>query len=385
MKFKYCISLLLLVMSPYIHGGLMAQQEAYKVLYLLPFHVENADEIEVDRIKDMDDLYAVKSFDLFGFWEGAKMALQQFDKDGVALEIYVRDVCQDETKLETVLHEFEDKPLNLIIGPLYGKPFARAAMFAKERKISLVNPFSNRNDFLENNPYVFKAVPAVSACPQLLNKLVLQKLENYNLIFWTDPKNRHKMLPHFEMYCAEKEIPYQTVALSDGSGALTKKLVDGKVNVVIAFYENNDVKVIQNIQELALKDQKVLLVAPESWLSIHNIDMKALNQLHFHYFSNYFVDEAEPAVELFETEYVAAFNSHPSLSRYSYQGYDITRYFVELLRNQYNFYKVEIQPLSFGFDFQKILDGGYENQKQHLLRIENLRLEEVTPETTYTY
>lgn len=384
MKCKYSFLLFFLILLSF-PMGMMAQTNAFKILYLLPFHLEEADKIEPARIKTPSDLYNVKSFDLFGFWEGAQKALQQFDQEGVALEIYVRDVCQSETKLEKVLHEFDGKHIDLIIGPLYGKPFARAATFAREHKISLVNPFSNRNDFLENNPYVFKTVPAVSACPQLLNKLVLQKLENYNLVFWIDKDNKHKMLPHFEMYCTEKGIAYQTVALSDGISALTKHLADDKMNVVIAFYEKNDVKVIQNIQDLVLKEKKVLLVAPESWMSIHNIDMKTLNQLHFHYFSNYYVDEHDPKVELFEAEYIAAFNSYPSLARYSFQGYDITRYFVELLRNQYNFYKVETQPLSFGFDFQKILDGGYENQKQHLLRIENLRLEEVNPETTYSY
>lgn len=355
-------------------------QKEKKVLFLLPFHTENAEKQM--ELKNVDDFYRNESFQMFGFWEGAKKALKEYEKDYVNLKIIVRDVCEDETKLQQILQEIEDENIDLIIGPMFSKPFAIAAEFAREHKIHIVNPFTNRTDFLNDNPYVFKLTPALSSRPEALNNLLLNKLQTYNLIFWTNGKKDTGDLPYYEIYFNEKGIPYSTVTIAEGANALKQKIKRGQPNVVLAFFENANVSIIQSLQTLDMSTEEIYLIAPESWMNIKNIDMTTFNNAHYHYFTNYFVDKKTDAVQLFDDEYVTEFSSYPSLERFSYQGYDVTNYFINLTINNFDLSKVKYAPISYDFEFP-VGDhnaNGLENKKQRLITIEDFQLKEVLPD-----
>ena len=218
MKKLFIIFLAVLICS----SQLSAQRHEKKVLVLLPFHVENSGRPET--IKNESDIYSNKSYEMFGFWEGAQLALEPYNKDYVKIKVIVRDVNTNEEKLQSILDELKDEQIDLIIGPLFGKPFALAAEYAKEHHIPIVNPFSNRSDFLEDNPYVYKLIPSLEPRPQSLDKLLLSKLDNYNLIFWTNESSKTKDQPYYEIYFTNKGIEYKTVALNSGFQDLKRLL-----------------------------------------------------------------------------------------------------------------------------------------------------------------
>ena len=372
MKKLFIIFLAVLICS----SQLSAQRHEKKVLVLLPFHVENSGRPET--IKNESDIYSNKSYEMFGFWEGAQLALEPYNKDYVKIKVIVRDVNTNEEKLQSILDELKDEQIDLIIGPLFGKPFALAAEYAKEHHIPIVNPFSNRSDFLEDNPYVYKLIPSLEPRPQTLDKLLLSKLDNYNLIFWTNESSKTKDQPYYEIYFTNKGIEYKTVALNSGFQDLKKAFEKNKKNVIVALFDNASVAIIQQLQNLALlADTSITLVAPESWLDIKNVGYNYLNQLNFHFFTNYFIDKNDPAVKLFADEYITKFSSYPDVTRFSYQGYDITSYFISLLINNFDFSKVDTKPLSFEFDFDNEKGNGYENRHQRLIRMEDFQLKEV--------
>ena len=355
---------------------LNAQKHEKTVLFLLPFHVENAGKAQV--IKSESDIYANKSYEMFGFWEGAQAALDLYSKDYVKIRVIVRDVDVDEQKLQIILDELKDEHIDLIIGPLFGKPFTIAAEFAKEHHIAIVNPFSTRNDFLEDNPYVYKLVPSVAERPKTVDKYLLSNETDYNLIFWTNEQTKTKDQPYYEIYFSNKGTEYKTAALADGFSALKTKLNPHKKNFIIALFDNKDVAVIQQIQELALlADTSITLIAPESWLNIKNVGYNYLDQLHFHFFTNYFIDKTSPSVQLFANDYLTKFGSYPDINRFSYQGYDVTNFFISLLISNFDLSKVDAKPLSFEFDFTQTKGNGYENQHQRLIKLQDLILQEV--------
>ncbi|MCQ2286877.1 MAG: ABC transporter substrate-binding protein [Bacteroidales bacterium] len=354
-----------------------AQRYEKKVLFLLPFYLEN---IKSDFVIEKEsDIYGNKSFEMMGFWEGAQLALKSYEKDYVRIKVIVRDVAFNVAKLQAVFTEMESENLDLIIGPMFGKPFELAAEFAKEHKIPIVNPFSNRNDFLVSNPYVYKLIPTLSQRPTALNELLLKGLGDCNIILWTNESTKTKDLPYYEVFFTEKGIATQTVALSSGFSALKGKLVNNKKNVIIACFEGASVAVIQNMQSLAqLTDEKqIYLVAPESWLDIKNSNFSDLDKLHYHFFANYFVDKKDASAQLFADEYLTEFGSYPDLQRFSFQGYDVTNYFMDLMINDFDLSKVKYQPIGFKFDFKSSPDNGYENQWQRLINMKDLELQEV--------
>lgn len=354
---------------------LNAQRPEKKVLFMLPFHIENAGIDET--IKSESDLYGNSSYQMLGFWEGAQMALDIYNKDYVKIKVIARDVT-NEQQLNSVLEEMKNEEIDLIIGPLFSKEFAIAAEYAKANEIPIVNPFSNRTDFLEENPYVYKTIPSMATRPQALYTLLLSHLNDYNIILWTSEKNKTKDQPYYEIFFTNKGIEYTSSPLKDGFAALKKKLSPNKKDIIIALFENEDVATIQQIQSLALtEDTSITIIAPESWLDIRNIQYSYLNQLNTHFFTNYFIDKKDPAIQLFADNYITSFGSYPDLNRFSYQGYDITNYFISLLLSNFDMTHVSYTPLAFEFEFENEKGNGYENNHQRLIKMENLQLKEV--------
>ena len=351
---------------------------AKTVLYLIPFYSSQIEEVNAGKFTSDDDIYAVPSFQLTAFWEGAQIALKEFDDEGVRLNIIVRDVVDDAAKLTAIM---EDSVLmqkvDLIIGPFYSRMFEIAARYALKYRIPILNPFSNRRDFLLNNEYVYKLIPSPEARPNILSKLLMEQYEDYELFFWVD-ETGSKETRLYEKIFREDSIPYQKIPFSSGVSALTAKLIPGKQNIVITYAQSH-AAVINNFRNLVTKKDLPLIsmVIPETWLIEISTELENFNKLEAYYFSNYYVDRKDDKTIYFESEFIDQFHSPPDILRFSYQGYDITRFFIQYLLHDFDRSKFNYHPLSLDFNFRKTENGGYENQRSRLLQLKDYEIIEI--------
>lgn len=356
---------------------IQAQQIEKSILFLIPFELDSLQELNEKKIKKEDDVLAFPSFKMIGFWEGARMAIEDVNMPNVKFNIIVRDVGLDEDKLVEVLNEFADAPIDLIIGPFYAKPFAIAAEYAKKRKIPILNPFSTRTDFLDSNAYVYKLMPAPEKQPDILYELFIQKKKNVNIVLWTNGSENMPLLDSYKHFFIQKKLPFQEVALNDGLVGLKKKITPNATNLLLAFHENN-AAIISHLQSLTLSgDTSITMLAPMSWIDFQNIDFTFFESLHLHFFANYFVNPLHDKTELFIFDYIAKYNAMPTLERFSFQGYDITRYFMEMVVNDFDSTNILFEPLSFDFNFIKDEINGSENIKSRLISFQNYEFVEV--------
>lgn len=353
-----------------------AQHVEKNILFLLPFQLEKNSLDEAENLKTVEDILEFSPYELLGFWEGAKMAINEIDAPNLHLNVFVRDISNDEEKLEQILAEFENEKLDLIIGPFFAKLFPIAAEFAKNEKIPIVNPFSTRSEFVDSNSFVFKLIPLPTQQPAILHRLLFPELNNSNLILWTNSELQ-SLKESYMNYFEENMISFKNVQEVNGISSLRKNFDNKRQNIVIALYEDN-ARVIANLQALVLAgDTNMILVAPESWLNFQNVDYQLFESLHLHFFSNYFVDYQDDKTELFMLDYLNNFNAPAQLERFSFQGYDITHYFLDLVLNNFDFTKTTYKPLVFDFEFKHIEGSGYENIKSRLISFSNYNLIEI--------
>lgn len=358
---------------------LFSQQTEKTILFLLPFELDEMKQASNTPFENENDINMYPSFKMMGFWEGAKMAIDRYDNPNVKLNIIVRDISYDEEKLKETLTRLSNTKIDLIIGPLYAKLFTIAAEYARQRKIPIVNPFSTRSDFLDSNAYVYKLIPAPQKQPEILYNLLIQYDKNANIILWTNGSDDSITVNYYKNYFSKIKRPFHTVKLSQGIPGLNTKLNKNANNIILAFYENN-ARIISNLQTLSLKsDTNITIIAPESWLQYQNIDFLFFESLHLHFFSNFYINRQDEKTELFKMDYIEQYQSPPTLERFSYQGYDITRYFIELMIQDFDTSKVKFEPLSFDFDFVRVNGNGYENTKSRLISFRNYELIEVQP------
>ena len=344
------------------------------VLYLLPFHLKESFDYTIS-IKGSAEINQIRQFEMMGFWLGTKMALKEYENSNKKINVIVRDAVTDKKALNSILN---DKNLmdsvKLIIGPLYGSLFPIVAEFAKNNCITIVNPFSTRSDFVENNPYVYKIVPPFSSRPKALVDTFLSHLEEYTITICRDSTITQEVLA-YRYYFNEHKIPFKE------TNTLNVDQSSSKRNLIIALFDRPE-RVIHWVHTLINREEELekipdfVLIVPERWIYMSELTDDFFNLPNLYYFTNYFVNENSAVVKEFQYEYLYNYEAPAMLNDYSYQGYDITRYFIDLFFADFDFTKVAFTPLSYQFLWKQIAEGGIENTKVRLIYVHNLELYE---------
>jgi len=350
-----------------------SSEEEYTVLYLIPFFSELSEQITVSNIENDYDIYTYTSFQLVSFWEGAQIALQEFDNQNIKLNVIVRDVISDDTeKTRTILEDsILMKNVDLIIGPFYKNIFDIAAQYALRYKIPIVNPFALRNDYLKQNPYTYKAMPAQESKPVWLEKKLLSKYKDVKVILYFENEKSEELKMYKKYFTEKKTFSFVTIPFKSGIANLTATLDKNRHNIIIASSRSiptiiNNIRLLENQENLP----PFTFIMPENWLVDIEGELENLNRLNMMFFSHYYVNSNDDKTLYFITKFLERFRTPPSVDRFSYQGYDITRFFIQCLIHNFDRSKFDYFPTALDFHFEQIGEGeGFENQNLQLLQL----------------
>lgn len=357
--------------------ALFAQTAEVKtVLYLLPFFGEEYPAYNSGNISTVTDVDNEPMFSLVSFWEGAQLALDEYENSFQRINVVVKDITYDNGKLMRIL---EDEQLmsqvDLIIGPFFAPQFEIAANYAKTHQIPIVNPFTSKQDILENNEYVYKVQSSKESMAEMVKQYWKPETKASDILIWTERGADIPSLRACERYFTKLDIPYEFV-LDDGKNNIKKRLNPAVYQVVFPFFQQQTT-VIANMRNLGVEEDfpNTVFVIPEEWLDIEALEVEYLNKLNVHFFSDYFVSEENDNTLVFISNFVERYNTPPDLKRFSFQGYDITKYFVELMLHDFDASKVRFSPVAMKFNFQKTENGGYENHGMFLLQLKDYKVQ----------
>lgn len=374
MKKTFLLLLLCVLSIKFIHSQTVKE---VTILYLIPFHLDDT-LADVNNINSDLDIYDLASFEMFGFWEGAKLALESYQNSNITIKVIVRDITTDEKKLLKILQDERlMKDVDLIIGPFYSSLFQIASNYAAEHKITIINPFSTKTNFVNENKFVYKLTPSLQSRPESLYKNLISKHEDYAIVLWYDSEENIE-LNAYETYFKEKQIPYTLTKVKPETYSLNLTLSPTKHNIIVALYQNQTNIVNQmRLLEASQDSYDYSLIFPEEWLQVSSLDEDFYAMRNIYYFSNFFVDLNNPFIIEYKENYVLTYQSPCQIERYSYQGYDITKYFIDLYLADYNEKKVLYTPMSYKFRFKQWSNGGFENDKIRFIEIKNFEKREV--------
>ena len=356
---------------------LFAQTSEVKtVLYLLPFFGEEYSSYNNGKISTAVDIDNEPMFSLVSFWEGAQMALDEYETSFQRINVVVKDITYDNEKLIRIL---EDEQLmsqvDLIIGPFFASQFEIASNYAKTHQIPIVNPFTSKQSILEDNEYVYKVQPSKESVAEMVNQYWRSEIPVSDILIWTERGADIPALRACEHYFTQLGIPYEFV-LDDEKINIKKRLNFASHQVVFPFFQQNTT-VIANMRGLGIENDfpNTVFVIPEEWLAIDALEVEYLNKLNVHFFSDCFVDENNDKTLVFISNFIERYNTPPDLKRFTFQGYDITKYFVELMLHDFDESKVHYDPVAMKFNFRKTANGGYENHGMFLLQLKDNKVQ----------
>ena len=356
---------------------LMAQSPNVKtVLFLVPFFGDEYNNYNEANIKTSVDIDNETIFSLVSFWEGAQMALDEYETSFQRINVIVKDVTNNDEKLIQMMEDEElMNQVDMIIGPFFASQFEIAANYAKKYQIHIVNPFTSKRSILENNEYVYKVQSSSEAIAEMVKQRWLETGEETEILLWTERGADIKNLQRCEQYFNQLNIPYEFVLEGDKIG-IEKRLRRGGHHVVMAFLPS-ETTIIARMRDMGISNDfsNTVFVIPDEWLEIAALEVDYLNKLNVHFFSDCFVNEDNDATLFFISNFIEKYNTPPDLKRFSFQGYDITKYFVELMLHDFDVSKVQYAPVAMKFNFIKTENGGYENHGKFLLQLKDYKIQ----------
>jgi len=154
--------------------------KVFHVALMVPLYLNETDSLDFNQFM-LQDRKNFKSFRFIQFLEGALLASDSLQKQGMKLDLHVYDVDEKLTKTSKVLSRPELKNMDLIIGPFYSRSFNQIALFANHFHIPIVNPLTFRNEIIQQFDDVVKVKPEKFYQNKLITNLVKNKYTNQKI------------------------------------------------------------------------------------------------------------------------------------------------------------------------------------------------------------
>lgn len=356
----------------------------YNVALMMPFYLSDVDKIVVKKNDGETDFSAFKSFTFLDFYEGVLIALDSLKQLGLNVKLFVYDTDEDTNFVKNILKKPEMTKMNLIIGPIFNFDMAIVGRFAKAHNIPAIAPLSPDVKIIESNPTVYKASPCLAVQLEQVAKFIADSFSTANyIVVYNESDNERTMFETFKKNLQNnhskktvdvKEIIYSKVGLSGLEQALSKD----KENIIFVF-SNAQVFVSNLVTTISPKtdNYKITMFGLPGWRNFTNIETEYLLKLNLHLFSPNFVNYEDDGTIRFIKKFREKYKTEPT--KYAYQGYDLTLYFLKALKDYGNDFQpclssLDYKPLQTKYKFISSNGNGYENKYVNIYKYKEYKL-----------
>lgn len=363
------------------------KKEGYTIAFFLPFHADEANAIELEKIIKGDAQFSTKTNVALQFYEGAILAIDSLKKQNLNAKIFFYDVDEkDSLSMIAILKKPELASMDLIIGPLYGSSFMPIANFAKEHEIAIVSPFTQVNKILFNNPYVSKVTPSITLHVEQMAHFVVDTFKTQNIILINNSNTKEVSFFNAFRNTANADLlkagvlPSDSVKIASGHSNMQSMLSASKLNIIILPSNNQSyvTEFISHLNSINREKFKIVLFGLQNWMNYDNLDFEYLNNLSLHIPANTFVDYKNASTQNFIQTYRSKYKTEPEM--YVYQGFDVAYCFISLLQKEGSGFLKQLSAkkysgISSNYQFAQFpSESGFENKFVYILKYKDYQL-----------
>jgi LysM repeat protein len=340
----------------------VVEKKNIKIAFLLPLMLDQPkNDPSVERF--------------INFYEGALLAINEAKQHGISFEIYTYDTEKSEDRVKEILNNPELKTVDLIIGPAFSNQVPIVEDFSKENKINTLIPFTSKIPDIDSNPYLFQFNPGQDSELELISDLIMGKYKNAHIIFAELPGISPLDDGRIRVEALQKKLTkehksFSKIELGTSENMdITSVLKKGAKNIVIF---NSDK--FSNVSPFlsSLEDAKPLDIILFKQYSWRNQSEKIPQGI----FISPFLMKYNPSlVNEFNLEYDQYFGKDVTADspRYDLLGYDLSRYFITLIRHNGGKFgsKINSNNLEKGIQSEPLFErssnnSGFINQRVYL-------------------
>ncbi len=354
------------------------------VALMLPLYLNEVADI---NIRPRDKKSSVKSFTFISLYEGATLAAQAFDGGDVKINVQLFDVTDDQNTAVRLINSGALNDVDIIIGPLFLRSFKAMSDYAKQQNIFIINPLSDRDDILFNNPYVIKINTSEKNQLQALLNYVAQKDSGQRVLVLSNDSlpNESEHFQQAKQFFDTLEDRFDTICFVDISEEKFQQfqtlLSDTKRNAIV-YLSNNEAfatEILANVSKRGHASN--VLYCLQKIQQLEFTESLYLNDLQTHYVEPFFINYDDENVKNFERLFFETYQTVPD--PYAYTGYDVMSYVLQLLKTGNTNYGNILETTSHQ-GFHNVIElhrsnpaQGLENRQINILKIEASKLKKV--------
>ena len=302
------------------------------------------------------------------FYSGVLMALRDLEKEGVKTTLNVFDLQAG------IPSSFELGKNDFILGPITSNDLT-TILGVTGGQVPVVSPLDQRaGDLADTHEGLIQAPSsATSQYADLAAWAAEDCVRGDQIILVTEKSSNGSTAPAVGVRDAllAAGTAFEGVSWTQGEGrslpaSLTARLTKSGVNRIIVASEKETFvsDLVRNLGILLGRGYKIVLYAPSRVRTFETIDSSNYHQCFLHICSPYFADYETENVRAFVRRYRALYRTEPS--QFAFQGYDLTRYFANLVAKYGNRWtralgQVNGSGIHTDFHFEPARTGSYRN------------------------
>ena len=222
-----------------------SEKKTFNIAILLPFMYSSIENNYFIRNNSFIlDLYA-----------GINYAFKNFEGNKTNIIINSFDTKRDPDVVREIINSGDLSDIDLIIGPLYGKPIEIIKQFCLENKVLMINPLSNNSLIIQDNNYSLLFQPSLETIAKKAASYASTKFENKNAIIFYENNYQDSLLASTYINHLEEDsfniIYSKSVSLED-----SRLILDSLSSTFEEILNDSVYDTLINVSYIIIKDAR---------------------------------------------------------------------------------------------------------------------------------
>lgn len=340
------------------------KKESYKLGVILPLELG-------------PDLNVRRQAPYFEFYEGVKMAVEDLEKEGITLELYLYDTGKDSGSVAALTDLPELRGMDFFMGPVGTSTSEAFAPFAQQEQLLFFNPFNPKAELLAMSDYAYLMMPTPETEAVRVAEYTIARVpgESVLVIYGDDPRDTLRAHVYRQLMEKEGRTVHMLKCTRHNTGKLEGAIrnAGGKYKLGHIYVVCSDNMVDASLMgQLETQDLTCPVFVEAHWLdnALFSFEQYARRNFHFVY-PDYVRRSARSNRELRERfeERLGVKPKYP----YAHMGYEGTLLIGKMSKKHGNRFAAGLQAEGyqpgqalFGYDFS----AGRDNSLVPILRFD---------------
>ena len=299
------------------------------------------------------------------FYQGFLLGLDRVRSQyGYSLRLDLFDTCGDSLQVRAILEEEAFRQARLIVGPVHEEMLPPVVAYAERHAVPVVSPLADIKSL--QSDALFQMAPPQRRKYAKLEPLVFNENRQVTLIYGehTDREFEREILAALAgKPCARIDYRYSS---REENRDIQSLLTNDRENLLVIL-SNDGIEVDRILASIASATTSLVargrtaprftIVGNSHWNRLPNLDRALYFKDRIVLFSTYHAKRDAEIIRAFDSDYIKAFGTLPSL--YSYRGYDAAMIFAPAMYSdiQYDLESRNYTPLQTTYTFQQKTKG----------------------------